>query len=153
MLSIPTSLPLPPPSPRLSRAKNPSNLSLSLSPPPPSPSSLGACYSTPSSRDSSRSRLAHRTSSAQVSRERSGNDAPGSDWWKWSTPTVEDYGKKKTWSRISSPGKLVGLKKRSGEEVKMVGEWRVGAVIGKGTSGTYLFLCQNRAVRSDCVGT
>lgn len=135
---IPTSLP---PSPRLSRAKNPSTLSLSLSPPPPSPSSLGACYSTPASRESSRNRSARRTASTALpttsSRERRGSDAPGSDWWKWSTPTVEDYGKKKTWSRIGSPGKLVGLKKRSGEEVKMVGEWRVGAVIGKGTSGMF----------------
>lgn len=55
------------------------------------------------------------------------------EWWKFSTPSPDDV-------RLSrSSGGLGGVRRtrRSEEEFKMIGKWRVGKGIGKGTSGEY----------------
>lgn len=56
------------------------------------------------------------------------------EWWKFSTPSPDDV-------RLSrSSGGLGGAKrlKRGEEEFKMIGKWRVGKGIGKGTSGKFI---------------
>lgn len=55
------------------------------------------------------------------------------DWWRWPTPTKEDATGERPFREIGS--------ERAGEggvgdggRVKMLGEWRVGGTVGKGTS-------------------
>ncbi|ORY88964.1 hypothetical protein BCR35DRAFT_329435 [Leucosporidium creatinivorum] len=55
------------------------------------------------------------------------------DWWRWPTPTKEDATGERPFREIGGEGRAGG--EGDGGRVKMLGEWRVGGTVGKGTNG------------------
>lgn len=93
------------------------SLTLSLLPPSPLPSLLHArCPISP-------------IPSLIFTRNSVGNQ----DWWRWSSPTVEEVrNKNHNTTGLNTFTMGMDSKRREG---KLVGEWRVGEVLGRGNSG------------------
>lgn len=63
------------------------------------------------------------------------------DWWRWPTPTKEDDTDERPFREIGAEGRERVA--QDGGRVKMLGEWRVGGTVGKGTSELCsLFVCR-----------
>ena len=131
--------PQPVPSPahgRLASTSSPPNPLTSTRPSSPAAGHQQLRASTISARPDSRAALAPAAPS-------SSSLIPGQptedDWWRFSAPKRGDA-ERGAPLRSTVPRQKVG-RKRSEPAFKMVGEWRIGDSLGKGTGGASLALC------------
>lgn len=99
------------------------SLTLALLPPSPLPSLLH-----------SRS-LSLPPTSIDSSHKESGESLGNEDWWRWSSPTIQEVKKSQTIGQRSLGLNTFSQASKKRTEGKLVGEWRVGEVLGQGSSG------------------